>query len=691
MAAVLCGCGGGSSNSTGGGTGPQNPAPTASSLSPSSALPGSNALTLTVTGSNFISSSAIDWNGTALTTTYVSATQLTAQVPASDLAGGSAATNVPVTVVNPAPGGGTSSALQFGILARAASLESINLPANRLVWDATHGELYASLPSSDTNGNSVVAINPLTATASTPVQVGSDPDVLAISSDDSFLYVGLDATGQVERFILPALTLDTSLSLQLPDDPIFGQQAALNLAVAPGEPHTFAAILGNYSFSGPNTGGTVLYDDATPRTNIVKYYQASDSYLAWGASPSILYANDSYDTGNDLYVMSASSSGLTLSADYGYLVPTQYGAVHFDPLSGYIFSDNGRVVDGSTGNLIATFNLGGQEAVAYSRCALDTANGLVFFLEETNEQYSAGKGMTLEAFDSKTYASVATLPLPDVTGSPVDLIRWGNAGLAFHVSNSGYNYKPFPGPIYLVDGSFVNSKNAPDFNGGTALVSPPALASISPQSATAGSSGATLTVTGAGFDAGTAVMWNGQALETTLTSATQLQATVSAADLATAGTALVSISDSISSMTAPNSLGFTILPASSGTTNLTALNLASLDLAWDATDSQLIVPVWSADAAYPNTILEIDPTTGSITKSTSVPPDPGVVSVTGDDNLYVGFQAINAVDELTLPDLGSKLSWSLGAQLGFGPYIARDIEPAPGESQTVAVSFGLGG
>jgi N-acetylneuraminic acid mutarotase len=89
-----------------------NPAPTAASLSPSSGTAGGAAFTLTVTGTNFVSSSTVLWNGTGLTTTYVSATQLTASVPASDIAKAGKAT---VTVVNPTPGGGASKGLTFTI------------------------------------------------------------------------------------------------------------------------------------------------------------------------------------------------------------------------------------------------------------------------------------------------------------------------------------------------------------------------------------------------------------------------------------------------------------------------------------------------------------------------------------------------------------------------------------------------
>ena len=91
-----------------------NPVPTLSTLAPSSALEGGPAFTLTVTGSGFVSASTVRWNGTNRTTTFVSATQLTAAIPASDLV---AAGTAPVTVFSPAPGGGTSGAVAFTVTA----------------------------------------------------------------------------------------------------------------------------------------------------------------------------------------------------------------------------------------------------------------------------------------------------------------------------------------------------------------------------------------------------------------------------------------------------------------------------------------------------------------------------------------------------------------------------------------------
>jgi outer membrane protein assembly factor BamB len=59
--------------------------PSVSGMSPGTAYVNSPAFTLSVTGSNFLPQSIVQWAGAALATTYVSQSQLTAIVPASDL------------------------------------------------------------------------------------------------------------------------------------------------------------------------------------------------------------------------------------------------------------------------------------------------------------------------------------------------------------------------------------------------------------------------------------------------------------------------------------------------------------------------------------------------------------------------------------------------------------------------------
>jgi streptogramin lyase len=95
-------------------------APAISNLSPASTAPGGTTFTLTVNGTSFVPGAGVDWNGTALATSFVSATQLTASVPATLIASAGIAT---VAVVNPGAvtSGGVGFPIQSGPEATAVS------------------------------------------------------------------------------------------------------------------------------------------------------------------------------------------------------------------------------------------------------------------------------------------------------------------------------------------------------------------------------------------------------------------------------------------------------------------------------------------------------------------------------------------------------------------------------------------
>jgi hypothetical protein len=153
-----------------------NPVPSIATLSPCGSVAGSAAFTLTINGSSFVSGSTASFNGTAVTTTYVSASQLTASVPASLIAAAPSGNAAPIVVTSPAPGGGTSPAVYFGVATRSVSLASNVQPVFSRSCTGCHGSggdaglnlssgaAYANLvavPSRGCSGMRVLACGPL--------------------------------------------------------------------------------------------------------------------------------------------------------------------------------------------------------------------------------------------------------------------------------------------------------------------------------------------------------------------------------------------------------------------------------------------------------------------------------------------------------------------------------------------------
>ena len=92
--------------------GPSNPLPIFWTMEPTHTAAGL-AFTLTVKGSGFVASSKVNFGGLELTPTSVSDIQLTVLVPAKQIA--SPGTTPAVSVLTPAPGGGTSDARLFQV------------------------------------------------------------------------------------------------------------------------------------------------------------------------------------------------------------------------------------------------------------------------------------------------------------------------------------------------------------------------------------------------------------------------------------------------------------------------------------------------------------------------------------------------------------------------------------------------
>lgn len=110
-----------------------NPAPVVSGISPTNTTAGAAQFTLNITGLGFVAGSVVRWNGTNLTTTFVSPTQLTAIISAGLLTTAGVAT---VTVFTATPGGGTSAGQVFTINAVGPTITSIS-PATGLANVAT--------------------------------------------------------------------------------------------------------------------------------------------------------------------------------------------------------------------------------------------------------------------------------------------------------------------------------------------------------------------------------------------------------------------------------------------------------------------------------------------------------------------------------------------------------------------------
>src|SRR5262249_33302952 len=126
--------------------------PELTSLSPATAAEGSGSLVLTLNGANFVATSTAQWNGANLATTFVSANQLIAIVPDTQLAEEG---NALVTVTT--PGVGTSAAQPFTVI-------DAPLTGQAATFSATQGISFTGIVAIFSDANTNAPLSDFTAT-----------------------------------------------------------------------------------------------------------------------------------------------------------------------------------------------------------------------------------------------------------------------------------------------------------------------------------------------------------------------------------------------------------------------------------------------------------------------------------------------------------------------------------------------
>jgi hypothetical protein len=166
-----------------------------------------------------------------------------------------------------------------------------------------------------------------------------------------------------------------------------------------------------------------------------------------------------------------------------------------------------------------------------------------------------------------TATVTATLGNSTPTGSvafyagslPLGMAELNSSGVA------GYTISSLPLGTYGItafyggDANNQSSASAPFSETIQASAAVSALTSLSPSSATAGGSAFTLTVTGSSFASTSAILWNGSSRTTNYVSSTRLQATITAADIAAAGNATVTVSTPAPGGGTSNGLAFDVI------------------------------------------------------------------------------------------------------------------------------------
>ncbi len=291
-----------------------------------------------------------------------------------------------------------------------------------------------------------------------------------------------------------------------------------------------------------------------------------------------------------------------------------------------------------------------------------SAGGLGFTLMVTGSNFISSSAVRWNGTTkSTTYVNSTTL---SATISSADIASAGAAQVTV--------FNPAPGGGQSNALTFtINSANNPT----------PILISMLPNSTVAGGPAFTLVVSGTGFIGGSVVRWNGSNRSTTYVNPGELQASISASDIAAAGAAQITVSNPAPGGGVSNALPFNI------TGNGTVLNLPTNELLWDPMRHVIYASVPSRAGANGNSVATIDPVTASVVSYLWVGSEPRRLALSDDGQyLYVGLDGAAAVRRVNLTTQTPEIQFTLGSDSFLGPMYADDIEVMPGSPHTVAIA-----
>ena len=496
-----------------------NLVPRLSSISPSAIRSGSADTTITVTGTSFSPGSAVVLGSTTLSTTYTSATTLTATVPAAQLVSMGWS---PITVSSPTPGGGVSNSVPLTVYS------VLSIGVNHVLYDPYSRKLMASVStgSSTTEGKSLVAITPDTATVGTAIPLANVPTKLALSQSGQTLWIGNSTAASVARYDMLTGAMD-NITIPTNLNQTYYPSYPTEIAVQPGTENTLAMAIGTYYY------GTGIFDYSTTtrtltaRSNILTY--STFSCLSF-LDPSTLFATNDSTSINSYTV---NSSGLTANTPAAATL-NRFNC--FRIANGKAFASAGGVAQLTSGGgmtQIGSFTLPSQYYYNYGSgtaiAAPDVSLGQTFIPSYSGSSTYSNYLDGVISYDNGNYLRTGSIGLniPTIEGSTnftvQDMVRWGQDGLAL-VTSTGH--------IYLVRGPFVVPQM---LNANSAAT----LTGASSTTIARGSGNTLLTVTGSNFVPGVAVNWNGSYRTTTIVDATHVLVAIPAADLAASGTASI--------------------------------------------------------------------------------------------------------------------------------------------------------
>ncbi|MEI7576375.1 MAG: hypothetical protein WCK51_05740 [Armatimonadota bacterium] len=329
---------------------------------------------------------------------------------------------------------GLATDAQVKVSPRIATVRALDVKASAIAFDGTRNTFWAAFGPTGTNANRFASVNPTTGVVSSGVSLGSEANLVSVSSDGTAAYVGLPSTSSIRKISLASGTIGPAVSVGLE-----GPGAPSSIAINPNNSDEVAVTVQG-SVSSGNWGPVIVRSGVA----LPDYLRGSYSEMS-----RVIYLDDFTLVGASGQTTqfptaraSVTPTGCNLLASESDVLST-FGLTGLVLKNGQVFTSGGTVFDpvtlrrvdelrhpeDSNANLRTTFVVG------------DASSSTVWMLVAA----SGGSTYLLRSVDSTSRSFTGAVTVQNILGTVKGLYRVGPTGIAIHTDQSIYVIDNAPG------------------------------------------------------------------------------------------------------------------------------------------------------------------------------------------------------------------------------------------------------
>ena len=314
-----------------------------------------------------------------------------------------------------------------------------------VVYSAARNELYVSV-SGDARAypNTILVVDPATASVVSAIPIGSNPGVLALSDDGSTLWVGIDGAHAFRKVTMTSTPPVVGPLLHLPKANPYRYFDAVSMAVLAGAPLSVVMVLSD----GGYTAEVRVFDDGVPRTTAVTNIPASQfaTLPVIAGPPGTAFGID----GSSLtfYVYAVSPSGITVTPSYNVLRSSATDSLAY--VGGRVFTGRGDAIDVS--NLAAPSWAG---RLPYTGPVARRDPMRVMMLAIASLPFPSVQRTDVRLYSNVMLSELATVPVvPERVGAEYSRLVYAGGDAVAFIRRVGSSVGPLSGLVIMHDPAF---------------------------------------------------------------------------------------------------------------------------------------------------------------------------------------------------------------------------------------------